>query len=75
MNDRDMDELYDLSTDPYEMNNLIDDEKHQGILVDMKARLEKWRQKTTDDMNRKILRKDRSNFVKVGSKLTTLFEL
>jgi uncharacterized sulfatase len=38
-NDRDMSELYDLKQDPYEMNNLINDEGYAEILADMKIRL------------------------------------
>ena len=74
-NERDMDELYDLNKDPYEMNNLIDDEGHQEILVDMKTRLEKWRQKTKDDMTRRILRKDRVKFAREKAQFTTLVNL
>jgi len=48
-NDGDMDELYDLAKDPYEMSNLIDSPAHKDVLTDMKARLAKWRQASHDD--------------------------
>jgi len=72
-NDRDMDEFYDLKEDPYEMNNLIDDQNYAEILTDMKNRLETWRQKTNDKMTRKIIRKDRLRFAKNMDK-ATLFD-
>ncbi len=34
-----MDELYDLETDPYEMENCIDDPEYQTVLEDMKTEL------------------------------------
>lgn len=36
---QDADELYDLETDPYELDNLIDDPEHAGALEDLKAEL------------------------------------
>ncbi|MCX6343619.1 MAG: sulfatase-like hydrolase/transferase [Armatimonadetes bacterium] len=48
-NDGDMDELYDLTQDHYEMKNLIDSPTHKDILEDMKARLAKWQQQSHDD--------------------------
>ena len=73
-NDKDMDELYDLKEDPYEMNNLFDDQKYAEVLTDMKNRLEKWRQKTNDTMTRKIIRKDRMRFAKVNIDKATLLD-
>ena len=35
-------ELYDLANDPYEVNNLADLPRHQQILKQMRAALEKW---------------------------------
>ena len=43
-----MDELYDLESDPYEMENLIDDPAHRDILSDLKARLSEWQHRTGD---------------------------
>ncbi|MFH1929200.1 MAG: sulfatase-like hydrolase/transferase [Chloroflexota bacterium] len=43
-----MDELYDLENDPYELDNLIDDPACESILSDMRARLLSWQQKTGD---------------------------
>ena len=56
-NDGDMDELYDLEKDPYELKNLIQDKKYSDLLVDMKNRLEKWREKTRDDITKKKIMK------------------
>lgn len=44
----DLDELYDLQADPYEMTNLIDHPDHQEVVADMKRRLSRW-QSTTGD--------------------------
>lgn len=43
-----MDELYDLESDPYEMENLVDDPAHRGVLSDMESRLSEWQRKTGD---------------------------
>ena len=56
-NFRDLDELYNLNEDPYELNNLINDEKYTEILQDMKHRLIKWRKQTNDTMEKKFIRK------------------
>lgn len=50
-----MDELYDLEKDPYEMVNLIDDPSQMDVLSDMKARLSDWMSKTQDTPFDKIL--------------------
>ena len=44
----DLDELYDLSNDPYEMRNLINDLKQKEILDEMRARLIGWSDATND---------------------------
>jgi len=41
-------ELYDLATDPHEVNNLADSPKHQGVLRRMRTALERWMDKTGD---------------------------
>jgi arylsulfatase A-like enzyme len=56
-NYRDLDELYDLKEDPYEMNNLINDKKYSEILQNMKHLLTKWRKHTNDNMEKKFIRK------------------
>jgi arylsulfatase A-like enzyme len=43
---KDMDELYDLKADPYEMRNLINEPDSQAALKDMLAELEKLRKET-----------------------------
>ena len=44
-----LDELYDIEADPFELRNLINDPAHKTILDDMRRRLERW-QRQTDDM-------------------------
>lgn len=73
-NDKDMDELYDLKEDPFELKNLVDDQKYAEVLIDMNNRLEKWRQKTNDTMTRKIIRDERIRFVKEHMDKSTLFD-
>lgn len=46
----DMDELYDLETDPWEMNNLIDEPSAKPILAYMKQRLVRWMEQAEDVM-------------------------
>ena len=41
-------ELYDLENDPFELNNLADDEGNQQIKSELLAELEKWREKIDD---------------------------
>ncbi len=41
-------ELYDLQTDPYEVNNLIADEKHKPIATELKEALANWIKQTND---------------------------
>ncbi|MHA1762340.1 MAG: sulfatase/phosphatase domain-containing protein, partial [Promethearchaeota archaeon] len=49
----DLDELYDLEKDPWELTNLINDPGYEEILTDLKERLKKWREKTGDKVTRK----------------------
>lgn len=42
-------ELYDVTEDPYEMNNLADDPKHASNVADLKGRLEAWMQRQGDE--------------------------
>lgn len=56
-NEKDMDELYDLDRDPYELNNLISDSNYASTVQEMKAKLQNWRQKTEDSMNKRKIRK------------------
>ena len=44
----DLDELYDLKTDPAEMDNLINDPEHADVLDEMRARLIGWNDATRD---------------------------
>lgn len=48
-NDDDLEELYDLKTDPYEMKNLIKSTEHRDVLKEMRERLAKWQQKSGDN--------------------------
>lgn len=41
-------ELYDLATDPYQLNNLIDDPTHQESLQTLRGDLDSWTQTTGD---------------------------
>ena len=63
-NDGDMDELYDLEKDPFEMMNLIDNHDYSNIIKDMKKRLIKWRQKTGDLITRDMIKGKRLKFPK-----------
>ena len=43
-------ELYDLHADPYEFNNLSDDEDHQLILAKLKKQLSTWQEESNDPL-------------------------
>ncbi len=47
-NKEDLDELYDLREDPYELTNLIDNPACTKVLSDMKKRLAEWQRRTND---------------------------
>ena len=51
-NTRPMEELYDLTADPYEVTNLAADPKQDATLKTMRKRLAEW-EETTDDKGRK----------------------
>lgn len=55
-NEGDMDELYDLDADPFELNNLINEEKYSDVIKDMKTRLEEWREKTGDQVSADMIK-------------------
>jgi arylsulfatase A-like enzyme len=44
----DRDELYDLVTDPHEINNLEDSEEHQAIRAELRERMMRWMLDTGD---------------------------
>lgn len=46
----DIDELYDLRTDPYELDNKIDQTNHQEKLTDMRQALHDWMIKHNDNL-------------------------
>ena len=54
-NDEDMDELYDLEKDPFELKNLVNNVDYEDILTDMKARLNIWRIKTGDNIRKSMV--------------------
>ena len=41
-------ELYDLNTDPYEMNNLFNEPSHRDRIRQMAARIRVWQDQTGD---------------------------
>jgi len=41
-------ELYDLEDDPQEVHNLVHEEKHQGLLKELRHAVEKWQLRTQD---------------------------
>jgi arylsulfatase A-like enzyme len=45
-----LDELYDLSADPHERVNRIDDPAHGRLLVELRARLREWMLRTNDPL-------------------------
>ena len=45
---RPREELYDLQTDPDEVNNLADDAKYANVLAELRSQLDIWRTKTHD---------------------------
>ena len=65
-NYRDMNELYDLKEDPYELNNLISERKYFDIMEKMIARLNKWRQETGDSLTKIEIMKARRKRIKDG---------
>ncbi|MEM7343619.1 MAG: sulfatase-like hydrolase/transferase [Chloroflexota bacterium] len=46
----DLDELYDLQTDPYELTNLATSLNHIEVLEDMKVRLSRWQEDSRDSI-------------------------
>lgn len=55
-NENDLDELYNLEEDPYELNNLVNQAKYKDLLSEMKSRLNHWRRKTNDDTTIDMIR-------------------
>jgi arylsulfatase A-like enzyme len=41
-------ELFDLQTDPYQLNNLINNPDYQKVIAELDQRLEAWREQTGD---------------------------
>lgn len=41
-------ELYDLESDPYELNNLVDNPTYASVLQDLQLQLQEWQQRTDD---------------------------
>lgn len=55
-NDGDMNELYNLKDDPFELYNLINNSEYNEVIADMKTRLAKWRQKTGDFVTKDMIK-------------------
>jgi arylsulfatase A-like enzyme len=51
-----IDELYDLDNDPFELNNLINENDYVVIKSEMQARLKKWRKKTRDNITLEMIK-------------------
>ncbi|PSP95845.1 hypothetical protein BRC91_00680 [Halobacteriales archaeon QS_4_62_28] len=43
-------ELYDLSLDPNERNNLVDESRYEDIRMDLRERLDEWMKRTGDPL-------------------------
>ena len=54
-NENDMDELYDLKNDTFEMNNLINNENYSEILKTMKTKLQAERTRVHDDITKRMI--------------------
>ena len=48
-NENDIDELYDLEQDPYELRNLIASKDHGTILIDLRGRMLHWLEQTSGE--------------------------
>ena len=48
MKTKPFEEFYDLETDPYEVNNIIDDPKHANRINDFRSALENWQEEIND---------------------------
>ncbi len=47
--ERPAEELYDLSSDPYELNNLAENADHAETLSELRQKLDAWMQTTGDE--------------------------
>ena len=48
MKTKPFEEFYDLSNDPYEVNNLINDDKYRGKINEFRSALENWQEEIND---------------------------
>ena len=55
-NEDDMDELYDLTSDPHELDNLINNPKFDEILKTMKQKLKILRNNANDDITKRMIK-------------------
>ena len=49
-------ELYDLRSDPHEMNNLINDDEYKSIAQDLRGKLQTWLERTDDPILKGVIR-------------------
>ena len=50
--------LYNIKQDPYQLNNLVDDPKHQAKKAEMRQLVEQWRTRLGDDHKLRVARPD-----------------
>lgn len=53
-NAKQIDELYDLENDPFELENLISEAKFAGVVEEMRRRLDAWQRRTGDPQTESI---------------------
>lgn len=64
----DLDELYDLQNDPWELSNLIDNPAHAAVLADLRLRLADWSIETEDAKLVPLPEQNRMSVTQIGQK-------